>query len=355
MLSSSKTQEALKNFCYYKSKESTFENNCAQQAKQFKNEEEKYRSLLSEYVINSKQTCIPVDISLDDDTKQQVYLRLKTKTLTKTINEDRFNEVISMNPSSEELIDIFHKLKDPRATFVDVYTSWVLEKLHDHTVTRTTVFELSESKERVSKKQKRDKNDSKHSVPQEIADFTAQLYKIQHHMKRLKTYRKENVQKYEQHIKPHEPILQTYFSQKPRDQQEQKVSMNVDGQVKPFFIKRVVETKRPFLTLKKSEPLVVKSIHNVIKTKIPELCNVTFDVRYLKKLLETDLFRNLISQEFKHHISEFKKNGTVLVPSIVVVEDKKKKQQENSESALNRDDDREDAYNDEEVEEEEKE
>jgi hypothetical protein len=272
--SSQVVQHALTDYCALYNDELLLEEKCSEQRDQLKQHEEKYKAFLHDFLVEQKQTCLPVNINVEGVPKQ-IYLSLQERMSSKAISEDAFKKVLETNPTVEELQTIFESLQDHAATVIDVYTLWVIDKLYLQNTTKKSIFLLSESKEKgkksdkILKKRKRGEElvveNKGPEIPEEIVKMAAQLFKVKHNYKRLTAYKKERLQKLNTEKKTYEPVLDKFLSAKPTDKQEQKVSMTYHDDIKPFFIRRIIVTKKPTLSLAKSKPVVAQTVQPIFQ------------------------------------------------------------------------------------------
>lgn len=337
-MSSSQIQHALTDYCALYNDELLIEEKCTEQRKQFKQHEEKYKAFLYDFLVEQKKTCLPVNINIEG-TQKQIYLRLQEKMCAKSINEDAFKKVLETNPTAEELQTIFESLEDPQATVIDVYTLWMIDKLYEQNTTKKSVFLLSESKEKSKKgekgkttlgKRKRDGEEKsvepeENKVPEEIVKMATQLFKVKHNFKRLTSYKKEKIEKLNAEKKVYEPVLDKFLSTKPSDKQEQKVSMTYHNDVKPFYIRRIIVTKKPTLSLAKSKPVVAQTVQTIFQKLDADVATKPFNLHNLNQMFRHDDFKNLLFADFRNRVQTFKQSNTRTYSSIVVEEESAKK------------------------------
>ena len=337
---SSDLQKIMTNFCALYRDEITLEDKYKEQFQELKESEKKYKTLLSNYLTTQQQTCIPVKIKTtnkDDKTEQEqiVYLRLKSKVSQKSVNEDTFKQIIQMSPSVSELKEIYVNLKNDQASLMDVFTQWIIDKLYELNCTKQSVFELSSSGEKKKSHKKRKTDSEEKSEPNpndvlslEIVQATQELHKIQSREKTLRKMKKEKLNEIEQEKKNNEPELDKFLSLKPIDKQEQKISMTVKGETIPFYLKKVVQIKKPSLTLVKTKPLIQKTLQNVFTEVM--MIDLPFTVENCTKLTQINI--HSLFSEFKNNFQQFKKERQVVSTSIVLQKHRLRKSYEQKSS-----------------------
>jgi hypothetical protein len=334
-------QKYMTNFCAIHRDEIVFEDKYKKQYKYFSEEEKKYKTFLEQYLGNEHKTCIPLKIPTDDGNVQKMYIRFKPKTTQKSVTEDSFKTAIEHYPSNEDLYRVFKNLDDPKATLSDVYAAWIIEILYKQNTIKHTAFEFTSSGERKkstssksskskSKKNNDDnddndeetKNNNSIHVPSEVMEAASYLLKIQSNKKQLSKFKKEKITEFIVEKKQYEPVLDQFLSSKPENKQEQKISMNIQGETKPFYLKKVIETPSLSLTLAKSKPIVFQSVQNTFKSILPSVYSRPFDPKFINELEVHKDFLNVLFSEFRTKLQQYKTSHTKVVSSIVLEEHK---------------------------------
>lgn len=325
---SSDIHKSMTNFCALSRDESVFEEKYKQQYQQLKENENKYKNILANFVMEQKKTCIPVVIksSNPEEDDVQLYLRIKPKVSQKQVTEDNFKQVIEHYPTEEELNQVFQSLDNSQVTFAEVYTEWIIRNLYERNTTTKEVFELTQSKEKKKKEKgkstKEEKDPNPPPLPREITEITQMLYKTQQNEKKIKQIKKEKLLKIEHDKKTYEETLDKYLSAKPKEKQEQKISMTTtQGETKPFYLRRIVKLSKPSLTLAKSKPIVSECVYSTIKHTFPEIATKPYHHSMAHKKIDL----HLLLSDFRQRLQSFKKNNTKISTSIVLEEEGKKK------------------------------
>ena len=309
----------LSHYCAISRDEMNMESQCAEQAKQFTEEIKKCKSTLADFLEHHKKTCIPITIRTEKGEEKTIYIRNVEKTTYKTVNEDSFKKVIETIPTPEELKDLFDQLENPAASFIDVYSAWIYNTLYDQNTSKRTTFEVSEKKERA----KKTKSTDEVKVPSHIIQAAEDWMNTSYNIKRLKTFKKTAMTQLAEEKKAIEPAIEMFLASKPPEKQEQKISMVVQGQDKPFYIKRVVEKKRPALTLTKSKPIILQSVQTMVQATDPTLLKKPFTPEDAKSIFNNDIVLNMLFSEFRTKLASFKQSG-IKVKTRIEMSDKPK-------------------------------
>ena len=326
-------QTSMTNFCAIHRDEMIFENKYKKQYREIAENEKKYKTQLEQYLAHEKQSCIGVTIPVDEHNQQTMYLRFKPKTSQKMVNEDSFHAVIDHFPAPDDLYQTFKKLKNSQATLTEVYGQWLIDTLYSQNTTKKMVFEFTTTKEKKKSGGKSDNknrnseslDDSPVKIPREIMEMASQLYKIQYNKKELNQYKKQKCQEFTAEKKQYVPVLEKFLSSKPESKQEQKISMNIQGETKPFCLKKIVKTPTPSLTLSKSRPVVLQSVHTTIKTAFPQWVDRPFQTQMVHDLENHPDFLHVLMAEFKNQLQYYKKTSAKTSTSIVLEEHKNRR------------------------------
>ena len=334
--------QSLRNYCSIVNNSVVLTRQCKEEEKKCKQMTKQYTDVLTQFLSDQKVTCLPIQIPIDGQT-QDYYLRLKTKTSQKSVNETSFKNVVSHLPTPQDLSFTYSEMKKPSATLAEVISQWVMNELYKQNTSHRTVFELSASKEKgfigkTSAKKRKVGDDGKEvkiqalpHLPEDIVKAAHDLFTVQYNEKRLKEFKKQKVFTMNQEKKRYEPILHQYLSAKGESQQ-QKITITRDGELQPFFLKRVVKTKKPgSVTLAKSKQLVASSVLHAIKQARSGLENQPFNVQLYQTLLQHDSFPNLIFAEFCGQFSDYQKTN-IRVSTDIVLQPERRKRSKKSES-----------------------
>jgi hypothetical protein len=301
---------SITQFCTLSRNELLFKSQYKEQYKLLTNREEQLKSTLMKYM---EQVSPPnKKWIVKCPTNEVVRIKLKQTTSQKTINEDRLKEVIELNPTPEELIHICHNLKTSQSSFIEVYSTWFIRKLYEYNTVKKTELEIKEEE-----KQKIVSSSSSSSPPPEILETISKLIQIQQNKSKLTRYKQEFTHQIINEKKKCEPILDTFLSTKPPHKQEQKVTLNVQGEIKPFYIQRVMKTYKPSLTLSRSKPLVHHVIQSIITSRFPEINNKPFHVDDLNKIYNIQNFKQDLFSEFQKQLQQYKQDSQKIQSNIV--------------------------------------
>ena len=296
--------DPLSKYCAISRDEILIEEQCVTQAEQITDELTKCKTVLEEFFKRQKKTCVPVKVQTDEGDRT-IYLRSVEKTSYKAVNEDAFKRVIEKLPTSQDLQEVFNQLENPSANFIDVYASWIFNTLYDQNTTQRSVFEVSDKKE----KGKKNANTDEVNIPDAITQATEDWMLAAHNIKRLKLFKKGKMDLLAQEKKTIEPVIETFLASRPKDKQEQKVMMNLHGEDKPYYIKRIVETRRPPLSLNKAKPLILTSVQQVVKATQPQLLNKPFQSSDADRLFRNDMLLSMLYAEFRTQFETFKQTA----------------------------------------------
>lgn len=299
-------EDPLSKYCAISRDEILIEEQCTTQSDQLTSELTQCKSVLEEFLNCQKKTCIPVKVQTDEGDRT-IYLRSVEKTSYKAVNEDAFKRVIEKLPTPQDLQNVFDQLENPNANFIDVYASWIFNTLYDQNTTKRTVFEVSDKQERGAKKKTKTTEEVK--VPDAIIQAAEDWMLATHNIKRLKSFKKVRMDLLEQEKKSIEPVIETFLASRPKDKQEQKVMMNLHGEDKPYYIKRIVEKRSPSLSLNKSKPLILNSVQQVVKSTQPQLSSKPFQVSDVNNLFRNNMLLSMLYAEFRAQIETFKQTG----------------------------------------------
>lgn len=302
----------LSHYCAISRDEMNMEAQCSEQAKQFTEEITKCKTLMADFLEQQKKTCIPITIRTANGEEKTIYLRNVEKTTYKTVNEDAFKRVIETVPTPDELKDVYDQLENPAASFIDVYSAWIYNTLYDQNTSKRTTFEISDKKERTKKSKTADEIKVPSHIIQAAEDWVNTTYNI----KRLKTFKKTAMTQLADEKKVIEPAIETFLASKPPEKQEQKISMVVQGHEKPFYLKRVIEKKRPALTLTKSKPIILQTVQTMVQSTNPTLLKKPFTTEDAKNVFSNEIVLNVLFDEFRTKLASFKQAGTKVTTHI---------------------------------------
>lgn len=308
----SNVQKSMSQYCALSRDELLLEEKCDEQLKHFNEVLANYKMSLSDFLGSQDQSCVPVSVDMDGS-EHKVFLRSVVKSSYKTVNEDAFKKVIEHIPTVEELTKVYEDLNTPKASLSSVYAAWIFNKLYHQNVTKKTVFEISDKPPRTSKNSKKQKMNEGPPIPTNVAQTVVDWIKMQHNIKRLKQFKKENITKLNTEKKLVESDVETFLSARSGDKQEQKISMSMHGETKPFILKRVIEKRSPTLTISKAKPLVADTVISVL-SRMDSSYETPFNPATTRDLLarqtETrSLLPNLLFSEFRVKVEEYKKSG----------------------------------------------
>jgi len=319
----SNIRSTITQYCALHRDQLEFQNQVSDQKKQFVEKEAKYKNTLLSYLQNENKTCVPVDIPVDPTDelkKERRYLRIKTSTTTKSVTESTLEYLRDTLPTTEELDASYEVLreKNPTPTLIEVYTHWALQKIKEKNTTHKTYFELDKSKERVpkgqSKKRKRSEDEEEKEsvvqVPDNVLEDVIKLYRNMYDHGRLKKTVSEKKHKIEVEKQKHEPELISYLATKPKDQQFQKVSMKIDNEPKPYFLRCNKGTSgSSSLSISKAKPLIEEGIKHVVSHIRSEAVNQPYS-RQGTDLFASPAFRNNLFTSLKDMVSNYKHQNT---------------------------------------------
>jgi hypothetical protein len=301
-------QESITQFCVLAYDEMHIENKYKEKAEKIKEDIAASKQALQDFASKQGQTCIPLKITVDGE-EQKLFLRFIEKITSKSININAFKNVVQNIPKVSELQDIFTQLQNPEATLGEVYATWLYNELYKQNTTKKETFEISKSNERTKKGI--NKQVSIH-IPESILQKATEYSKLQHGLQHLKSLKSEKIQKIEEQKKEVEPTIAAHFETRPMERQVQKVSMEIDGETKPWFIKRVVkETKPSSISLSKVKPIIFNVMDNVISSKL------TFDSKTVEEFfrLNNDI-QNNIFLKFCSSMEHFKESHSKMSSTI---------------------------------------
>ena len=312
----SDVQTAMSQFCAISRDEMSIVDKCKQQANQFKKNLAEYKDVLESFFVQTKANCVPITVTIDGQ-PSTLYLRNVQKTKYHAINESNFKTVVEHFPTTEELVETYKQLENPAATLADVYATWLFEKLYDQNTEVKTLFQISKTKERLkTKNQKVDEI----KIPDDIQKITENLIKTQHNAKRLRDFKKANVSKFREEKKVYEPVIEKFLAKRPDVHQEQKITITMGGKTEPFYVRRVVEKRKPSLTLAKTKPLILESVSKIFKTSQPFDPSVTDRV-----LRENPLIPNMLFDLFCECLSDYNSKNTKISSKINLKDATKKR------------------------------
>jgi hypothetical protein len=313
-------QESITQFCVLAYDEMNINRQYKEKANEVKDKLEKCKEELRDFAGKQGKSCIPVTFQIDGE-EQKLYLRFMEKMTSKSINLEKFKNVVGAVPPVAELQEIFQALQDPNATLSDVYGAWLYNALYKNNTIKKQTFEISASCEKQKKGEKGEKRAETRQIhiPDSILKQVASFAGHQNKLRRLGTMKTERIAKINEQKEKVEPTIQAHFQSRPIDKQFHKISMEIDGQSNPWFVRRVVkETKPSSISLAKVKPLIFRAVEGVISTKIP------FDARTAESYFQThqDLV-NSVFFKFRLNFEDFKK-ANVKVTSVIQLADKEK-------------------------------
>ena len=311
--------QSIAGFCSVYRDETKVVSKCKTQLDDLKKQETALKAQLRQYLTDANVTCIPLKLKMGEEDEKMVYLRLMDKKSCKSVTDDIIKSVIEKVPTTEELVQIYHQM-DRNSSLMEVYVQWVYDSLEKQTAVHRTVFELSTTKQK--KRKMDDKDNSKIPiVPAEVMDMTAELFKTQLNQKRIRSFKKEKVVKFQVEREKYLPKLDEFLASKPPAHQEQKISLNLTGEPRPYQLKRVLTKRVPSLTLNKSKPLVSNAIVKVMENEFPEIVDDPFHPDKIRVIFEHQTFQNLLFDQIRNEFEMYRKNYTTSKTSIVLREE----------------------------------
>jgi len=295
-------EQTLSQYCAIARDEMQVKEQCSEQTSELTEELAQCKTVLAQFLQQQNQTCVPVTVQTDEG-ERTLYLRSMVKTTYKTVNEDAFKRVIERVPSPEDLQDVYDQLESPNANFIDVYASWIFNTLYEQNTTQRTAFEVSDKKARGTAK------NPVVSVPPTVTDALDRWMLATHNLRRLKTFKKTKIEALAQEKKTVEPQIEAFLAARPADKQEQKVTMTLHGEAKPFLLRRVVEKRSPALTLNKSKPLILHSVEKVVTTIQPQLLQKPFERKDVSTVLGNSMVLNLLCAEFRTQFEAYRQTN----------------------------------------------
>lgn len=331
------TDSTLAHYCAIVQDEQEVEQTFESKSTKLTEDLKKYKSILSEYLIQQRVSCLPVTITSKSGEDRTVYLRSKQTATYKPVDENSFKKAIEKVPTVSELKEVYDELKDPQATFIDVYSSWIFNMLYDLNVKKRVTFEISESKERASKKDKTSNHPIQ--VPDQIKDVVEDWAYATHNLQQLKKFKTQEFKRLKEEKKEVEPLVDKFLAQKPPEKQEQKITIDHEQGPKPYYIRRVIKKDPPKLTLTKSKPFIIQSVKRVVETTKPDLIRKPFTVEESADLLRNDLLLNMLYTEFRSEFKQFKEKGTKVKSNIELTDNPSRKRKPKKESKPDDDED----------------
>ena len=316
--------QTLSQYCVIARDELLFKEKCATQARSFNQDLHDCQARLAEFAQSQPQPCIPVTVRTADGEPQQMFLKTSEKTTYKAVDEEGFKRVVEKVPTVEDLKAVFDDMESPQASLADVYATWLFRQLYNRNTEKKRVFEISDKKGRT----KKNAPAGHIHVPDHIVALTEQWTHIQSNMKRLKEFKRSTIHRFENEKKAIEPVLNSYLAAKPHQKQEQKIAMSVQGEIKPFYLKRVVKRLKPRLTLPQSRSLILDTVTSVIKTRDP------FDLDVTREILKRHAtLPNLIFSEFRTQLEQYRQSRVKVSTHIKLCEPRTRKRKEPTETA----------------------
>lgn len=313
-------EQSISQFCAVSRDELLLEQRCQTQAQQFKTTLQACQEVLGRYWDQQSSTSAPSFIPLtlqDQGEPRQVYLRRLQKTTYKAVNETALQSVVEQLPTAEDLQRVATSLGTPDVTLGDVYAAWVFERLKTHNVVHRTSLELSDRKPRVPKGEPRSETATTTPPDPALLEAASQWLQTQRNLQRLREFKKTHFHRLAEERQAVEPVLNSYLASRPPDQQEQKVTMMVQGESRPFYVKRVTERKLPTLTLPKSQPLILQTLRTIFPSSEP------FDVSVATELLRRSAsLPNVILSTFRTHWETYKTEHTHISTHVTLKEKK---------------------------------
>lgn len=317
-------QDSITQFCVLAYDELNIETQYKEKRNEVKEKLDKCKEELQDFASKQGQSCIPVTFQLDGE-EHKLYLRFMEKMTPKSINLEKFKNVVGIIPPVAELQEIFQALRDPNANLSDVYGAWLYNALYKNNTVKKQTFEISASCEKQKKGgekrggEKRGEKGGEIPIPDSILKQVASFAGHQNRLRRLGTLKTERLAKINEQKEKVEPTIQAHFQSRPIDKQSHKISMEIDGKTNPWFVRRVVkETKPSSISLAKVKPLIFRAVEGVISSKIP------FDASTAESYFQThqDLV-NSVFFKFRMNFEDFKK-ANVKVTSVIELTDKEK-------------------------------
>ena len=317
-------QESISQFCVLAYDELNVTSQYREKAREIQEKLGKSKVELQDFASKQGQSCIPVTFEIDGE-QQKLYLRFMEKMTPKSINLDAFKNVVAILPPTLELQEIFRALKDPTASLGDVYAAWLYNNLYTKNTTKKQTFQISASGER--KKKGEGRGHQQIHVPDNILQQTASFAREQNRLKWLKKMKTEKIRQINEQKEKVEPLLQAHFQSRPDDKQFHKISMEIDGETKPWFIRRVVkETKPSSISLNKVKPLIFRAVSDIIAEKTP------FDPKTAETYFQTnrDVTNNVFFR-FRLNFEDYKQ-ANMKVSSLIKLSDKEKSRKRKSQT-----------------------
>jgi hypothetical protein len=332
------TESTLAHYCAIVKDEQEVEQNFESKSTKPAEDLKKYKEQLASFLSQQRVSCIPVTIASKNGEERTIYLRSKSSATYKPVDETSFKKAIEKVPTVSELKEVFEELKDPQATFIDVYSSWIFNTLYDMNSKRKTTFEISESKERGSAK--KNKTDPPIQVPDEVKRIVEDWADASHNLQQLKKYKTREFERLYEEKKQVEPLVDKFLSQKPPKKQEQKITLDDESGPKPYYIRRIVKKDPPLkLAITKSKPLIIQSVKRVVETTKPELLKKPFRVEECDELLRNDLLLNMLYSEFRNEFKKFREKGVKVKTKIELTDNPSKKRKVKEEPKSDGEDD----------------
>ena len=336
-------QDSITNFCALYQDEMVLEKGYKNKIDAFKGEESQHKQTLEQFLRDENKSCVPVTVKNNDGNELQYFLRFKSRTSKKSVTEEAFRNVIEQLPTEESLRDLLNVIKDTsKLSLVDLYVLWLTKTLEKQNTTTKTIFEFTPTGEKKSKsegggKERGSRKKSKtcgnnNDIPEDIVAAANHLYMIQTNKKQLTSFKKEKLVELETEKKQYHKVLDKFLSAKPVEHQEQKLSMNIQGETRPFFLKKKPSRESYVtLTFAKSKPVVSSCVKNTFKTsKLSPVFFQPLDVsvdsidRMLYELQNTPDFLNMLMSEFRQQVQQFKSSNSKITTSIVLEECRKR-------------------------------
>lgn len=332
------TESTLSHYCAIVQDEQEVENIYESKSTKLSEDLKKYKAQLASFLEQQRVSCVPVTIKSKNGEDRTIYLRSKQTATYKPVDEPSFKKAIEKVPSVNELKEVFDELKDPQATFIDVYSSWIFNTLYDMNAKKKVTFEISESKERSSKKDKTSAPPIQ--IPDQVRDIVEDWADASHNLQKLKKYKVTEFKRLGEEKKEVEPLVDKYLAQKPPQKQEQKITIDHKDGPKPYYIRRVVKTEPPpKLAITKSKPLIIQSVKRVVEHTKPDLLQKPFTVDDSSELLRNDLLLNMLYTEFRSEFKKFKEKGAKVKTNIELTDNPSRKRKPKQEPKPDEDED----------------
>ena len=327
--------QAIEKYVVLAHEESTIDSQFKEKVLNVRKELKQIKDELMNFAMSQPQSCITVQIN-PDNPKEKIYLRKKVKMVPNAINVDRFKEVAALQPTPEELTQLYVAMCEPcstkktsvktNPTLADVYTTWLYNQLYQRNTVKKMTFDVSQSAERQSKADKQ-KAQPAIQIPTEILTKVQNFVRKQQKIEYLNEEKTDELVKIQSEKQTIEPQIDNFLQSRPVDKQSQKVTMNFDGEKSETrFVERVrTVTKPASITLAKTKPLISSTIFAILDSHIP------FNSETVNQLYSPN-FANIVFHKFCEEFSKYQQEGTKVSTCIKLNKNRgrKRKNEENN-------------------------